>query len=60
MIDATCVHGHQIRSRADRDSTGYCRQCRNDGARRRRQEANAALEIVRQLQAAGARFEGIA
>lgn len=49
----TCVHGHAIRSSADRDETGYCRECRRRGARGYRSRAHAALELAIALEEYG-------
>uniref|UniRef100_A0AB39U290 Uncharacterized protein n=8 Tax=unclassified Caudoviricetes TaxID=2788787 RepID=A0AB39U290_9CAUD len=47
-----CPQGHQIRTAADRDKQGYCRQCR----REKRASDSAAVMVVRALERAGARF----
>jgi hypothetical protein len=52
-----CPQGHEIRSAADRDGQGFCKKCRADGARKRRIGKEAALMVVRALEAAGARFQ---
>ena len=49
----TCPHGHEIHSAADRDGQGYCRSCRNDGARTYRSRSRAALELALALEAHG-------
>jgi hypothetical protein len=49
----TCPHGHEIHSAADRDGQGYCRSCRNDGARTFRSRSRAALELALALEAHG-------
>ena len=52
-----CPQGHEIRSSADRDGQGYCRECRRTRARDQRVKHRAALDAVRSLEAAGIRFE---
>jgi hypothetical protein len=46
-----CPHGHEVRSSADRDTTGYCRQCRRDRNHDARRKQREAARLVRALDA---------
>lgn len=53
-----CPQGHQIRSAADRDGQGHCRECERGRQRRRRVSNAMKLAIARAFEEAGVRFEG--
>lgn len=55
-IITECPAGHHIRSSADRDKQGYCRQCRSDSERMKRMRARAALDVVRAFEDCGVKF----
>jgi hypothetical protein len=52
-----CPSGHTIRSSADRDTQGHCRQCMRDNSKRIRVGKEAALMVVRAFEAAGVKFQ---
>ncbi|MDI9940873.1 hypothetical protein QM806_36550 [Rhodococcus sp. IEGM 1351] len=56
-MTTTCPQNHQIRSSADRDRQGYCRECRREGDRARRLQRQAAHEVVKVFEAAGVKFQ---
>jgi hypothetical protein len=49
MIDQ-CPKGHPTTTSADRDSQGYCRRCRSDGAKAHRRRDREAVAFVRALE----------
>lgn len=46
-MNETCPYGHEIRSSADRDAQGYCRECKRRRERARRHKARAQIELAR-------------
>lgn len=56
-MSTACPAGHVIKSSADRDRQGYCRQCRREAERERRLADRAALNVVKIFEAAGVRFQ---
>ncbi|WKN58387.1 hypothetical protein R1X32_17145 [Rhodococcus opacus] len=54
MITITrCPHGHEIRTEADRDSTGFCRACRKVSNDAWQQKQRAARALVQSLERHG-------
>jgi hypothetical protein len=54
MITTTlCPHGHELRSAADRDADGWCRQCRRAKNVGYRSRQRAALELALALESHG-------
>lgn len=45
-----CPQGHPTPTAAHRDSQGYCRRCRSDGAKAQRLRARNAVAFVRALE----------
>lgn len=52
-----CPQGHDIRSAADRDTQGHCRECGRERTRRKRVSDSMRLAMVRAFEEAGVRFE---
>jgi hypothetical protein len=50
MIDR-CPKGHPTPTAAHRDSQGYCRRCRSDGAKAYRRRDREAVAFIRALEA---------
>ncbi len=49
-MDTSCPKGHLIRStQQDRDTTGYCRECRRADTARKQKHSRAALRIITAL-----------
>ncbi len=49
-MDKRCPKGHLIGStQQDRDTTGYCRECRRADTARRQKQSRAALRIITAL-----------
>lgn len=48
-----CPSGHEIRSAADRNADGWCRQCRNEKNIGYRSRQRAALELALALESHG-------
>jgi len=53
MHATTCAQGHEVRSSADRDSDGWCKQCRKSKNLTYRSRQSAALELARTLEDRG-------
>jgi hypothetical protein len=52
-----CPQGHEVRSQADRNGAGTCRECHREANRVLRQKNSAALAVVRAFEAAGVQFQ---
>lgn len=51
-----CPHGHDIRSSADRNTQGFCRQCGRERDRQRRVSNGMKLAIVKAFEDVGVEF----
>jgi hypothetical protein len=51
-----CPRGHEIRSAADRNTQGRCRECQREDDRLRRVRDRAALDVVAVFHSAGVEF----
>lgn len=56
-MQETCPRGHEIRTASDRDTQGFCRECKRERERSRRTAERAVLDVVRVFVSAGVEFE---